>query len=335
MNEDSREERCSTSTIFSGPSTPLITIGITAFNAMATIERALASALSQDWPNFEVLVVDDCSTDGTSEFLARKSAQEPRMRVIRNSTNTGCAASRNTLTMCANGDFIAFFDDDDFSFPERIRLQHSHIIDYEQRHNVSLVACYGTVTRRYPNGYELIMPAVGSLGQVPIGRVMADYLLSNKRNLNTHYGGGTPTCALMARTSIFKRLSGFDPLLRRQEDVDFAIRLAFIGGHFTGVSARILIQFVSSGDEKSPRIEYDSTLRILEKNAEYLRIQHLYSYMVSWTAMRYFHFSGENRKAALCFIKLLLSNPLRTTGHFIIAASRRWLHERRITCSKD
>ena len=51
---------------------PLITIGITCFNASDTIERALKSAFSQDWENYEVIVIDDCSTDGTRELIQKE-----------------------------------------------------------------------------------------------------------------------------------------------------------------------------------------------------------------------------------------------------------------------
>ena len=59
---------------------PLISIGITCFNAESTIERAIKSALAQDWPKVEIIVVDDCSTDRSWEELARLSLYDPRVR---------------------------------------------------------------------------------------------------------------------------------------------------------------------------------------------------------------------------------------------------------------
>ena len=322
--------RSSISKIASERGASLITIGMTAFNAVMTIERALAGALSQDWPNFEVVVVDDKSTDGTYELLARKAATEPRLKLIQNPVNSGCAAARNTLVMYAKGEFLAFFDDDDSSTPDRLKLQHDHIIAYERQHGVGMLACYASGTRVYPNGYEVAMPAVGSQGLPPAGRVMADYLLFNNRCRNTYYGAGAPTCALMVRTTVLRQLSGFDPLLRRQEDIDLAIRLAFMGGHFIGVRANVLTQFVSDGKDKGNLIEYQSTLRILEKNKAYLKDRRLYFYMRTWTLIRYHHFSGQDQYAFLCFITLLMFFPLRTLAHFSRSASKRFMHERRI-----
>ena len=50
---------------------PLTTVGITCFNAEGTIERAIGSALAQTWPNLEILIVDDCSTDSSAEIAAQ------------------------------------------------------------------------------------------------------------------------------------------------------------------------------------------------------------------------------------------------------------------------
>ncbi len=53
---------------------PLVTCGVTAFNAAATIERAINSVLSQTWPEIEIVVADDASTDSTPEILARRGS---------------------------------------------------------------------------------------------------------------------------------------------------------------------------------------------------------------------------------------------------------------------
>lgn len=309
---------------------PLISIGITSFNAALTIERALNSSLSQDWPNLEILAVDDGSTDKSFEILSQAALADNRLRIIQHSDNQGCAAARNTLVKEAKGEFIAFFDDDDVSRLDRLRLQYKHIVDYEQSTDTRLIACYASGKRVYPNGYVLPLRAVGSDGPPPAGTAMADYLLFHKRDPAFFYGAGTPTCSLMARTSLFRELGGFDTAMRRQEDVDFAIRLSLMGGHFIGIPEPVLTQHATGGNEKGALVEFESFLRLLNKNADYLQTTDSYRYMRMWSEMRYRHFAGQDGHAFLLLTRLFLAYPRRTTRHFLYSATRRYSHERKM-----
>ncbi len=309
---------------------PLITIGITCFNAEATIERAICSGLAQDWLNFEVLVVDDGSTDSSLSILNRYAEQDPRVRVIRHMVNSGCAAARNTLVAHSKGHFLAFFDDDDVSRSDRLRLQHDRIVTYERKTGAQMVACYASGERIYPNGYRMSFYAVGSEGVTPTGPLMGDYLLFNKRHANIFYGAGTPTCSLMARIKVFRSLGSFDPEMRRQEDADFAIRLGFEGGHFIGIPERVLTQYATTRSKKSALIEFESFIQLLDKNADYLRKQKSYKYMRLWSEMRFRHFIGQDFRAIFVLARLMSCNPIRTLRHFVLSASRRFIHEYRM-----
>lgn len=309
---------------------PLITVGVTCFNASPNIKQALDSALAQDWPHLEVIVVDDGSSDGSQKILSEIAATDTRVRIIEQSQNLGCAAARNILIREAKGEFLAFFDDDDVSRPDRLRLQRDLIVTYEHGKGARLVACYGSGQRVYPNGYVMPIRAVGSDGPAPVGAQMADYLLFHKQIPEVFYGGGTPTCSLMARTAIFRDTGGFDPCLRRQEDVDFAVRLAFRGGHFIGIPEPVLNQYATQGGEKSAFVEFESFLAILAKNEAYLRAEKCYDYMRWWAEMRYRHFAGQDGHAVLMLARLLAIHPVRTIRHFLRSALRRYRHERRM-----
>jgi glycosyltransferase involved in cell wall biosynthesis len=314
-------------------SSPLITVGITCYNAEHSIQRALRSALDQDWPNLEVVVVDDASIDQSWAQIEAFANEVLPVRAISHEVNQGAAAARNSILKAASGKFIAFFDDDDLSRPDRLRLQHKHIADYEKAAGTQFVACYASGERVYPNGYTLPLRAVGSDGSPPTGSAMADYLLFNRRDLNLFYGTGTPTCSLMARTSLFRELGGFDTAMRRQEDVDFAIRLSLKGGHFIGIPEPVLTQYATGGSEKSALIEFESFLRLLDKNKDYLISTNSYHYMRLWSEMRYYHFAGKDGQAFLLLKRLLLAYPIRTVRHFLHSATRRFRHERRMNAS--
>jgi glycosyltransferase involved in cell wall biosynthesis len=312
------------------PALPLITVGITCFNAAATIERVLESALAQDWSNLEVVVVDDASTDNSLALLKEWEAKDGRIRIYRHRENQGCAAARNMIIRQAAGAFIAFFDDDDTSSPDRLRVQHERIVSYENESGAALVACYASGTRYYPNGYQMPIYAIGSRPVVPVGSVLADYLLAFVRQPDVFYGSGTPTCSLMARVETFGRIGGFDESFRRQEDADFAVRLAFEGGHFIGTPEPLLQQFATTGSEKSAWAEHESLRRLLNKNREYLRRKGLYDYMLGWSEIRFRHFNRQPFLALLALLQLGVLHPVRTVQHFIVSGTRRYRHERNI-----
>lgn len=313
---------------------PLITIGIPCFNASATLGRAIGSALAQNWPNIEVLLVDDGSTDNTHEVLARFVEKDSRIRVIFHEKNQGCASARNTIIDHAKGDFIAFFDDDDESSSNRLKLQFSCIAEYEKQSSSNSIACFISGHRVYPNGYMKDIRAVGSESRAPVGAEMIDYLLFNKRLPNIFYGAGVPACALMARTSVFYEVGKFDTTMQRQEDVDFAVRLGLHDGHFIGVSECALTQYVTNGDYKSSLVEYQSFIKLLDKNKDYLCAGNNYSYMKLWSQMRYEHFSGKDINAIFTLLKLLGKFPYRASMHFIYSASQRYVHERKMSRPK-
>ncbi|TFH51036.1 MAG: glycosyltransferase, partial [Lysobacterales bacterium] len=233
--------------------TQLVTIGITCFNAASTIERALQSAFRQDWPNIDILIVDDASSDGSTAIIDGLIANRREARLIRHATNTGPAGARNTILAEAKGEFIVFLDDDDEALPGRVAGQVLCLEAYEKRSGAGLVACYASGTRVYCNGYRLDLPAIGSLGQaVPKGSGMVDFLLLYRRRPDWCYGTGTPSCSILARRSTFAAVGGFDSEFRRVEDADFAIRLALKGGHFIGTPQRLFIQHSTAAPDKAP-----------------------------------------------------------------------------------
>ncbi len=313
---------------------PLITVGITCFNAENTIARAIESAIKQDWGNIEILIVDDCSTDGTVSEVKAIIDGHSSIRLIENSINTGVGGARKILVEEALGDFIVFFDDDDESLPDRVRTQYMRICCYEDESGKSLVACYASGRRVYPNGYEHIMPAIGSRPSIPRGTVMADYLLFYGKKAGVYYGAGIPTCALMARKSTFDAVGSFDPNFRRVEDVDFAIRLSLAGGEFIGCVERLFIQHATQGGDKTAIRNLKSEIQLAEKYKDYLQSVGRYEYAKRWPLIRYYHFSGQHGKMLKTLFQLFLRCPLKVSSHFLKTAPRRFLHESRMKAEK-
>lgn len=308
-------------------SVPLVTIGITCFNAEESIERAIHSAIDQDWPNLEIIVIDDYSTDKCPTIIHLLAKNNSNIKFYRNDSNLGCAAARNKIIELANGEFISFFDDDDVSAANRVSLQVSSILEFEKVNPDAFSACYASGLRIYPNGYRPPFQAVGSQDKVPTGHIMSDCLLFNKRDEGVFYGNGTPTCSLTIRKSTLLNAGQFDVSLKRQEDVDLAIRLGFQGCAFIGVPEQVIEQYVSIGSDKSALTEFESGQAILDKYKDYLLSQNQYYYMKLWSLMRYHHFSGRRSKAVLVLLKLMVRYPVRALKHFSKSAYARFLHE--------
>lgn len=113
--------------------TPAISVVIPAYNAAATLPRALDSVLAQTRPAHEIVVVDDGSNDATGEVVARYVAADvardggPRVRYFRQG-NAGPSAARNRGVDEACGDWIAFLDADDWYYPGRL-MRHAQMIE--------------------------------------------------------------------------------------------------------------------------------------------------------------------------------------------------------------
>jgi glycosyltransferase involved in cell wall biosynthesis len=307
-----------------------ITLGITCFNAEDSIDRAIQSALDQSWLNLEIIIVDDCSTDSSWNIILDYASRFSIIKPVQNEVNRGVALSRNRIIERAKGEFIAFFDDDDVSLPQRISQQYQTIVSYETCFNVTLLVCYCSGVRFYPNGYQHNISAIGSESLGPIGLEVVDYLLFNSRRFGRHYGAGVPSNSLMARSATFKLVGGFDTSFRRVEDVDFAIRVGMLGGHFIGCKDKLVSQYATYSPEKSALKNFECESLLIEKYADYLLSAGTYQYAKQWFKIRYLHFTKQ-RIAFLCALALLsIRYPFRLTTHLIRSVPQRWLHEKKM-----
>lgn len=105
-------------------SSPFFTIVIPTYNRATLIGKTIASVLRQTYGDFEVIVVDDGSTDPTPEVV--KNIVDPRVAYVR-TANRERAAARNTGTQQAKGAYVTFLDSDDLLYPEHLATAHRHL----------------------------------------------------------------------------------------------------------------------------------------------------------------------------------------------------------------
>jgi glycosyltransferase involved in cell wall biosynthesis len=116
---------------------PSVSVILTAYNVAPFLKRAVDSALGQSLTDFEMIVVDDGSTDECGEILA--TIRDPRLRVIRQS-NAGSAVARNRCISAARGEFLAFLDGDDFWTPNYLQ-RHLDILRDHPRIDLTFALC--------------------------------------------------------------------------------------------------------------------------------------------------------------------------------------------------
>jgi len=116
--------------------TPRVTVVMAVYNAAPYLGEAIASVLSQTYRDFELVVVDDASTDGSLAIL--ESLDDPRIRIVTHSNNQGASETRNEAIVAARGELIAIMDADDVCAPTRLEQQVAFLDTHPE---AGLVGC--------------------------------------------------------------------------------------------------------------------------------------------------------------------------------------------------
>ena len=129
---------------------PKITVLLPVYNCELYIQTAIESIMNQTFTDFELLIIDDASTDGTVSIL--KNIMDPRIQLIQKSKNSGYTNSLNYGLKIAKGEYIARMDADDISHPERFAQQLAYLDT-----NPEVVVC-GTTYKIVGNDKKIMLP---------------------------------------------------------------------------------------------------------------------------------------------------------------------------------
>lgn len=219
---------------------PLVSVIIPTRNRSALLQQALASVRHQTLTDWECVVVDDGSTDDTPDVALALGRVDGRLRYVRQDSQGGISRARNSGIQAARAPFIAFLDDDDRWYPEKLALQ---LAVFDANPEVGLVCA-----RIRKHGLkEQIWPA----GAVPLRPTFLDLVRSNV----------VPTSTVVVRRSAVDEAGGFDDRYTVGEDYDLWLRVARV----TGVYALPLVlcdYLVHDGSINIQRL--DTELRDLE-----------------------------------------------------------------------
>jgi glycosyltransferase involved in cell wall biosynthesis len=191
------------------PGLPQIAVIIPAYNRAGVISRAIDSVLAQDFPDFELIVVDDGSSDSTVEVA--RGHDDPRLRVIELARNSGSNAARNAGINAASAPLIAFLDSDDTYLPHKLSTV---IAEFERNPKLdvlvdSFVKLNGPQAKR--DRTERLNPRVTSTEEFA-RRLFARELWK-------------PTSAITLKREAALRAGLFDEDVARRQDLEFLIRL--------------------------------------------------------------------------------------------------------------
>jgi hypothetical protein len=203
-----------------GPDQPLVSIVLPVRNRPDQIRTAIASVQAQTFDGWELLVVDDGSTDSTPDVVATLAAGDPRIRLVRIAAS-GASAARNAGLEAARGHFVAFLDSDNAWVPHFLAVTLAAMTADDLRAAYAVVEMRGATSTRY----------LAHSG----GR--ADLEVANHIDLNV----------FVADLALVRSVGGFDPTLRRMIDWDLVLKVAatdepvllpFVGVHYGDDSAQ-------------------------------------------------------------------------------------------------
>jgi hypothetical protein len=224
-------------------SAPAVSVVVPTYQRRELVKRAVASVLSQTFRDFELIVVDDGSTEGTGEALSRL---EDRLRYVWQE-NRGVAAARNVGLGLARGSIVAFLDSDSRWLPDHLTT----VTEALEQHPGAVLAFSPPDSRS--------RPLAGS-GRARLSEPLPRLLVGN-------YVGNLSSVAV--RRDALREVGGFDERLRLTEDADLWLRLAVRGGRFVSTSRRTVLRGVSDDSLFASRApdEYVDALELSTEEA--------------------------------------------------------------------
>lgn len=179
---------------------PLISVYMPTHNRKQMAATAIDSVLAQDYPNFELIVVDDGSTDDSWSFLQQTYGQHPRVRLLHHEQSQGACAARNTAIAAAKGEYVTGLDDDDVFYPDRLSSLLAAFEPGDAMVCSGYVWHYGTTTK----------PCFAEDAIVTLDTLLDLHTLSNQA---------------LVPTESMRALGGFDTQLAAFQDYDMWVRV--------------------------------------------------------------------------------------------------------------
>jgi glycosyltransferase involved in cell wall biosynthesis len=229
---------------------PTVSVVIPAYNAAWCIQKALDSVLAQSFRDFELLVVDDGSTDDTKAVLA---AYSDAIRIVRK-PNGGLSSARNAGIREARAALVAFLDADDWWLPDKLSRQ---VALMHQRPDLGFTSCAA-----------LVQDPEGRLINVWADAKWEGSFLVHLFGSNAGVAGSGS--AVIARRTLLEQSGGFDESLRSLEDIDMWMRLAAVTDYACIDEPLAVILKRPGSMSRNLNVMRAATVRVMRKNRHLL-----------------------------------------------------------------
>ena len=271
---------------------PEISVIIPTYNRDRILKRAINSIVSQTFQNWELIVVDDCSSDHTFDIVNSYKVNDKRIRYHKLERNSGANTARNQGIKLAHAVIISFLDSDDEMHPLNLEKQHEKFSS-----SPDLALCYVGVD--YYSGEtkisEVHQRMRGSLEK---------YLFSNLKGL------GSSTSGFAIRKEVIEKAGGFDENMVSQQDLDLLVRVAryFTIDFIEGCNTRM---FLNSGNRISdnPVSVITGEVQFMNKHEKRIRELGLYHHVARKLARKYALYSKDLRKAYSMLLSAIMFRP--------------------------
>ena len=237
----------------------MVTVIIPTYNRAAKLTQAVESALAQTFRDFEIIVIDDGSTDNTADAMRRFSEH---IRYLRQE-NRGVSAARNRGMAAANGQWIAFLDSDDVWFPEKLETQMRLLRQQAPEIQVCFSDCV------VPANLIVCQTQFERAGFAPESQSQSKLESPMRHILASDYIIHTSTLIVAKRLAI--AIGGFDEEMMVAEDTDFLFRLA-LSSEFCFVATPM----VRTADIATPDTDRLSAFYVQKRDEAFTAQLHMY-----------------------------------------------------------
>lgn len=240
----------------------LVSVIIPAFNVAGCLDRAIDSVLAQTLQDFEIIVVDDASSDGTVDLVRQRAALDHRISLLQNPVNSGPSVARNRGIGAARGEWIAILDADDAYEPDRLEALCG-IGETNRAHLVADNLVLYDAVAEVRTGL-----AISGLSDNAVDLVSTENFLRNGITGRSPFDYGQLK-AMMRRNFLLEQDLRYPETLRHGEDFDLYARVLLAGGRFVlvGKPRYLFTQRVgqvsgkSSGFSRSTIANFDAMRR--------------------------------------------------------------------------
>ena len=182
----------------------LVSIITASYNNALFIEETIESVLYQTYPYWEMIIIDDCSTDNSLDIIKKYAKDEPRIKLIVNNKNVGVSQSRNIAIKAAKGTYIAFLDSDDLWLPKKLSKQLGLM---NKTHALMSYSSYKTINENSKiTGYFLVKTKVSYKDLLKTSTIGTLTTIYNAKKLGKFYFDDRGHEDYVMKLNILKRI---------------------------------------------------------------------------------------------------------------------------------